>query len=676
MSHYYKNLPSDQIEQVLNNFLISSWSYTKVSTFTRNEKAFEMQYVYGLFGKKSSTQIAGTGYHEALKYFFECLRDKKPVDLPTLETIAFSVVDDVLPAEWKISKTNTTVEACVKSANESIVKLLRNFETEKGVYIDDVAEVIGVEFKVSAFLSINGVDIPLPCTGVIDLALKLKDGRIVIVDHKSKSAFTDDKEIALAIGPQAITYVKLFEEQTGLKVDEVWFVENKISQNKDKSPQLSKFAVTMDDNARRLYEALLYEPLRKMIQAVQDPDYVYLINHNDNYVDMAELYDFWCKTMISEVSEFNVEESKKELVAKRLQKIRDVTVATVSPTVIKKFKENASKFIQYDLSNTNMSNAEKIEHVLRTHNIQVNVAHQFSGYSSDTYLLEVSAGVMIASIYKHRLDLAAALNVSNIRMSQELAVYEGRSYLSIDFSKKREKTLFWDPKDIVGEMIPIGKDNFGNTVIWDLNNHSTPHMLVCGSTGSGKSAFLRSIVESVLSAGIRDVYIMDPKFEFVNELQGHGINIYSDIDDIELQMAILVEEMQGRVKHGHTGRKTLIIFDEFADAVANARKGKQLEGDKSLEENLRILLQKGRSTGYRIIAATQRASVKVITGDAKVNFPVQVCFRVPKEVDSKVVIDEPGAESLAGYGDGLIKSPQYTHTIRFQSYFVGQPVTA
>lgn len=82
-----------------------------------------------------------------------------------------------------------------------------------------------------------------------------------------------------------------------------------------------------------------------------------------------------------------------------------------------------------------------------------------------------------------------------------------------------------------------------------------------------------------------------------------------------------------------------------------------------------MLLQKGRSLGYRIVAATQRASTKVITGDAKVNFPVQVCFRVPKAIDSKVVLDEEGAETLAGRGDALIKSPEYFGAVRFQGFY-------
>jgi hypothetical protein len=154
---------------------------------------------------------------------------------------------------------------------------------------------------------------------------------------------------------------------------------------------------------------------------------------------------------------------------------------------------------------------------------------------------------------------------------------------------------------------------------------------------------------------------------------------------------MMVVEMESRVKNG-INKKTLVVFDEFADAVANSRKGNDLKNygeevvgkyangatktkrvvksvDKSLEENLRVLLQKGRSCGFRIMSATQRASTKVITGDAKVNLPVQVCFRVPKDIDSMVVIDEPGAESLNGRGDGLIKSPEYMNVIRFQGFY-------
>jgi hypothetical protein len=551
--------------------------------------------------------------------------------------------------------------------------------------------VLAVEKVCEDFVTVNGVDMPLPCKAMIDLVVLTKAGKVAIVDHKSKQSFTSDDELALAIGDQAITYVQVYEAMTGVSVDEVWFVENKFSQNKDKAPQLNKYVVSLDQDTRRLYEAKLYEPLKRMIEAVSNPDYVYLINNADNYVDRAELYDFWARTMISEVEDFNVEDSKKELVARRLKKVRDASTASITPAVIKRFKENASKFIQYDLSSSDMNKEQKIEHALRTFGIQVQVAHKFFGYSSNTFLLETGAGVKVGSIYSHRLDIANALDVANVRIAPELKVYDGKSYVSIDFAKKREGSLYFNPADLVGLRIPLGKDNFNNTIVWDLENHSTPHMLICGATGSGKSVCVKSIIEYARVAGIDHIVIFDPKFEFCDYSRVPGINVYNDIEEIEEQMLELVEEMQDRVKRGKKST-TLVIFDEFADAVANSRKGNDLKvyeeqlmgynsqgmpktkkvhvGDlKSLEENLRILLQKGRSSGFRIVAATQRASVKVITGDAKVNFPVQVCFRVPKEIDSKVVIDEPGAEGLAGMGDGLIKSPEYKETVRFQAYY-------
>jgi S-DNA-T family DNA segregation ATPase FtsK/SpoIIIE len=691
MESIYKSYSLDQLQELFSNFLLSSWSYSKVNTFARNEKAFEMNYIYGLYNKSSATTIAGKAYHKALQFYFIEKNEGREADLVQLEEVAFAEIDSTRANDWKLSKTLPTVEESKEKGYKTVSALLRNFLSEKATYEDDIQQVLAVELVCDAFVTVNGVDIPLPCHAIIDLIVLTKAGKIAIIDHKSKQSYTADDELALAIGDQAITYVLVYEAMTGSAVDEVWFVENKFSQNKDKGPQLNKYVVDMDQDTRRLYEAKLYEPLKRMVEAVSDPNYVYLINNSDNYIDKAELYDFWARTMICEVEDFNVEESKKELVAKRLKKVRDSSTASISPSVIKKFKENASKFITYDLSSKDMQQEQKIEHVLRTFGLQVQVAHKFYGYSSNTFLLEIGAGVKVGSIYSHRLDIANALDVANVRISPELKVYEGKSYLAIDFAKKREGSLYFNPANLVGMRIPLGKDNFNNTIVWDLENHSTPHMLICGATGSGKSVCVKSIIEYARVAGIDHIVIFDPKFEFTDYNSAAGISVYNDIEEIEQQMMELVEDMQDRVRRGKK-ETTLVIFDEFADAVANSRKGNELKvyenqvygytnqgmpktksvcvGElKSLEENLRVLLQKGRSSGFRIVAATQRASVKVITGDAKVNFPVQVCFRVPKEIDSKVVIDEPGAEGLAGMGDGLIKSPEYKETVRFQAYY-------
>lgn len=689
----YKTYDIDQLADHFRNYLVDSWSYSKITSFARNEKAFEMNYIYGLYAKNSATQVAGQAYHKALEYYFTQKKQGKTLDLVELEASAFQHINEMDANYWKLQKTTPTVEECMNKASSTSADLLRNFYKEKGTYEDDLQEIIDVEVKCEEFISVNGVDIPLPCHGKIDLVIKTRDGKNVIVDHKSKNVYTDEAEISLSIGTQAITYKLLYEEKTGIEIDEVWFVENKYSKNKSGEPQLRCFKVTLDENTCRLYEALLYEPLKRMVEAVSDPDYVYMINESDNYIDKAEVYDFWARTMISEVEDFNVDETKKELVSQRLRRVRDASLTSINPSVIKIFKDNASKFIQYDLSNKNMTKAEKIEHVLRSFGTIVRVAHMFDGYSSNTYLLEISAGVKISSVHSRRLDIANALDVSSVRMSKDLVVYEDRSYVAVEFSKKRDKTLFFDPAEFKDMRIPIGKDNFGNTIVWDLNNQNTPHALICGSTGSGKSVCIRSIIEYAKLGDVDDIIILDPKREFTSYgYEGDGrIEVVQDILEIEDRMKRLVDYMNELVKRNKV-KRTLIIFDEFADALANSRQGNELKvyenrldgfyanGNEkrkrvhvsdlaSLEENLRILLQKGRSSGFRIVAATQRASVKVITGDAKVNFPVQICFRVPKAQDSRVVLDEEGAESLAGGGDGLIKSPEYKDVTRFQAFY-------
>ena len=685
----------DELEEHFSQFLIDSWSYSKITSFARNEKAFEMNYIFGVFSKSSATSVAGQAYHKALEYYFTSCKEGLKLDLVELEAAAFQHINEVGGQIWKLQKTTPSVEDCQQKAYTTVTALLKNFYTELPTYEDDIAEILEVEVYCDEFLSINGVDIPLPCHAKIDLVVKTKTGKIAIIDHKSKSTYSGDDEIALSIGVQAITYIKCYEAKSGVEVDEVWFVENKHSQNKDKSPQLNNFKLSLNADTRRLYEALLYEPLKRTIEAVNNPDYIYLINESDNFIDKAELYNFWARTMICEVEDFNVEEAKKGLVSKRLKKIRDSSITTVSPAVIKNFKENASAFITYDLSNKNMTHEEKIEHVLRSFGTIVKVAHKFEGYSSNTYLLEISAGVKVSSIYSKRLDIANALDVSNVRISSEMKVHEGRSYLAVDFSKKREGDLLFDETLLEGMKIPLGKDNFSNLVVWDLDNHSTPHALMCGATGSGKSVSIMSTVEYAGLAGIENIIIFDPKYEFTNLRFGSSVVVVNDILEIEKEMAKLVVYMNDLVKSGRKSM-TLVVFDEFADAVANSRSGNDLKvfemvqtgnyadgrpkierkqtGElKSLEENLKILLQKGRSSGFRILATTQRASVKVITGDAKVNFPVQICFRVPKESDSRVVLDEAGAEALAGMGDGLIKSPEYKETVRFQAFY--KPVT-
>ena len=664
----YESYTPDRLEEHFASYLIDSWSYSKVSCFARNEKSFEKQYIYLEPDRRSSSSVAGNAYHAAMEEFFSVMQmtgNTQMPDVVSLEQRAFEYINDkVYPNEWKLQKTTPTVEDCITDASRKAVSLIRNFYGERDLYMEDMEKVIAVEARYEEWLTVNGVDIPLPCHAIIDLVLKLKDGRTVIVDHKGKGAYSDEKEVALVHGKQAITYVLAFEKATGIHVDEVWFLENKYTSNKDGSPQLRKFVITMDPDSRKLYEAMLYEPLRRMIEAVSNPDYIYTVNDSDNLSDKAELYAFWAKTMIAEVDDFNVPDDKKDLIRMRHRKIKDASLAMINPKVITDFKKEAASFITYDLSFSNMTNSEKIHHILMTFGMNTQVT-EITGFSSDTYLLEVSAGVKIGNIYKYRKDIANALNVPSVRIPESLAIYEGKSYLAVETGKKRTETLLWDEKYLQGRKLPVGMDNFRNVIYWDLDNHSTPHLLVCGSTGSGKSVELRCLIEYARLAGVGDITVFDPKGEF-SDLACGWIKVYDDTEDMYRVMGEMVSDMQNR-KNTKDRHLTMLVIDEFADIMDSTPADK---GGMTMEQLLKMLAQKGRSLGFRIIAATQRASTKVITGDTKVNFPVQICFRMPKAIDSQVVIDEEGAECLQGQGDGLIKSPEYMDSVvRFQGFY-------
>ena len=690
----YAQLTPEQLEEHLSNYLIDSWSYSGVSCFARNEKAFEMQYVYREKDSRSISSIAGNAYHAALKNYFCAWTDGMEPAVVNLTQWAYDYLDEIGANEWRLTDKFPTVEQAKEQATKLVNNLLQAFCAEITTYTDQIARVLSVEEKYDVWVTINGVDIPLPLHCVVDLVVELKDGRIVIIDHKSKTSFTDEKELALVHGQQAITYVKGWEAANeGQDVSEVWFIENKISKNKDGSAQMRKHVFTMDIDNRRLFEALLYEPLRRMLEAVANPDYIYTINPSDNFVDMAILYDFWARTQISEIEDFEyIPAAKKDLLAKRQRKIKDSSVGSIAPKVITAFRKNAASFITLDYAHSNMTNEEKIEHLLRTYNLQVKVAYKIDGFSCDTYLCEMAPGVEILSVFRHTLDIANALDVPRVRLQGEpLVMYEGKSYLAIEVNKKRTEDLLWDKKYLNGHRLPLGLNNFREPVVWDLDG-AAPHMLVCGATKSGKSVCLTDILYYAIEAGIEDITILDPKYEFAYAELPKNVKVISDVEEIENALEQMVDDMNTRVKTRQS-RLSLVIFDEFADAVEQARSGKALDiyeekvvgiyanglpkvervlvgRRKSLIENFKMLLQKGRSAGFRFVAATQRASVKTIPGDIKINMLAQVCFRVPKGLDSKVVIDSEGAECLAGYGDGLIHSPEYNDgLVRFQAFY-------
>jgi len=225
--------------------------------------------------------------------------------------------------------------------------------------------------------------------------------------------------------------------------------------------------------------------------------------------------------------------------------------------------------------------------------------------------------------------------------------------------------------------IIIGKTLFGDDLILDLTK--LPHLLIAGSTNSGKSVLLHSIVASLISRNI-DLVLIDPKtvelsyYEDVKNLLSpivispdNALEVISElVDEMNNRFKLLAGKRANSIKEYNkkSMRKLsyiVLVIDEFSDLMYSVK--------KDFQKNLCILAQKSRACGIHIVIATQRPSVDVITGSIKTNFPARISFRVPSMTDSRVVLDTPGAEKLLGCGDGLIVSPQHD-LVRFKGAYL------
>ncbi len=232
-------------------------------------------------------------------------------------------------------------------------------------------------------------------------------------------------------------------------------------------------------------------------------------------------------------------------------------------------------------------------------------------------------------------------------------------------------------------IVPLGLDEYNNIVNIDINK--MPHLLIAGTTGSGKSVCINNIITSLIynSEPYSLQFIMiDPKqveLCHYNNLKGFmPIKTVTNIYKASTVLYNITYKMDSIYKMIQTKKcktideynaisenkipKTIIIIDELADLMIRNR--------KEIEPLLVRIAQLGRACGIHLILATQRPSREVITGLIKVNIPARICFKVPSAVNSRVALDTSGAEKLLGSGDGLFQNSNGDSIIRFQSSFI------
>ena len=266
-------------------------------------------------------------------------------------------------------------------------------------------------------------------------------------------------------------------------------------------------------------------------------------------------------------------------------------------------------------------------------------------------------------------------------------IKQDKSNYIIEYQKEQKNILYLydiiENKNKNSINVNIGKDSNGEAV--NINIEKLPHLLACGTTGSGKSVFINDLITSLIYNYTPEeisLFLVDPKktelkaFENISHLY---FDIINDIESTNLLLDFLIDTMYQRYdilekndckniqeyneKHKNKKMKFLIcIIDELADLM--------MQDKKNIERKLCRIAQLSRACGIHLIVATQRPSTDIITGLIKSNFPSRLCFKVASIYDSRTILDTKGGEQLQGNGEALLKTANNTDIIKLQTPFV------
>ena len=362
----------------------------------------------------------------------------------------------------------------------------------------------------------------------------------------------------------------------------------------------------------------------------------------------------------------------------------DKKISYLSPSLEILESNNISAKKNLDKENIK-AKSNLLEKVFLDFNIEIQVINVKHGPVVTLFEILPAAGIKINTIINLADDISRSMGVGAVRIAQ---IY-GTQYLGVEVpNEQREavtiKELLSDENfKNTSSKIPIciGKDISGNIEVIDLSK--TPHLLVAGTTGSGKSVFINTLLASILykfSPKDLRLILIDPKML--------ELSVYNDIAHLltpvvtEPKKAIIAlkwvcKEMERRYSlmneentrsiEGYNAKSIeklpyiVVFIDEMADLMMTA--------GKEVEHYVQRLAQMARACGIHVVMATQRPSVDIITGSIKANFPSRISFQVASKYDSRTVLGEIGAEQLLGNGD-MLMSKNGSNIIRYQSAFI------
>ncbi len=327
---------------------------------------------------------------------------------------------------------------------------------------------------------------------------------------------------------------------------------------------------------------------------------------------------------------------------------------------------------------------EKLAHF----KIDGDVVRTYAGPVVSTFEFKPAANVKVSKILNLQDDLAMALSAETIRIQ---APIPGKDVVGIEIPNEAVETIYLrevlDDKLFQDSSSPLtialGKDIVGKPFVTDLKK--LPHLLIAGTTGSGKSVGINAMILSLLYKNSPDqlrLLMIDPKmleFSIYNDIPHLLTPVITKPKQAIAALNNMVAEMERRYELMAEARTKnienynekvnkeggeyfpyiVVIIDELADLM--------MTSGKDVEHSIARLAQKSRACGIHLIVATQRPSVDVVTGLIKANLPSRVSYRVGQKIDSKIILDQMGAESLLGRGDMLFTPPGSTGLVRLHA---------
>lgn len=337
--------------------------------------------------------------------------------------------------------------------------------------------------------------------------------------------------------------------------------------------------------------------------------------------------------------------------------------------------------------------AAKLEHTLQNFNVDARVVQVTQGPAVTRYEIQPNVGVKVSAIVRLADDIALNMEAKSIRIE---APIPGKAAVGIEIENEQINTValreIVSSREFIGAKskisFAVGRDITGSAIVGDLKE--MPHLLIAGSTGSGKSVCINSIIMSILYKAKPDevkFVLIDPKVVELGNYNGIPHLLIPVVTEPSKAAAALnwaVAEMTDRYrkfaeegvrdlesfntgirKKGEADRfmpQIVIVIDELADLMMAA--------PSQVEESICRLAQMARAAGMHLIVATQRPSVDVVTGVIKANIPSRIAFAVSSQVDSRTILDMAGAEKLVGKGDMLYSPLGMGKPLRVQGTFI------